>query len=686
MAIGRATLRAVAANVAHDVAFGRLPLLLPALAVAGIFAAVLSPVAPPPWPLAGLFAALVAARVAVGRSRVAWLAGPILAVSAVVAGALALSVQERVAGTPVLQAPATVALEGRIDLVEARGDARHSLTVSVTGGDFRETAPRRVRLSVRGGEDWRVGETISLKARLFPLQGPVLPGGYDASQRLYFDGIGATGFAYGTPTRLAPPDGGLSAAVDRLRSDVEGRIDVALGEMAPFAAALLVGRRGEMPPSDVEALRVSGLGHILAISGLHMALVAGSVFAAARLALALVPLLALGAPIRKWAAVVGLLAATFYLALSGGSVATVRAYVMLAVALVAILADRPALTMRTVATAAVVVMLMDPISVTEPSFQMSFLAVIALVGAYEWWTARRVALGGGWARPFVAFVVGLAMTSLIAGLATGPAAAYHFNRLAPLTLVANLVAMPVLTLLAMPAGVIALALMPLGLEAIPLKVMGEGLEVIIAVARWAAERTGDAGLTGAVPAAAAVLSVAGLLWLAVLTAPWRLLGLLAIAAGLALAPLGPRYDVIVSETGDTVAARGPDGRLGFWGDADGFVAALWLKADGDPRAPSKELSASRCDPLGCTLPLGAGSLARSTSPRALVEDCLLAKVVVTSGVARRCPAELVVDRRTLREGGAFAAWRDGDGSWRVHVGRPYGAVRRWHVPADVVRD
>ncbi len=673
----------IAAWAAHDLAFGRFQLWLPVLAVVGIFVGVELPFEIAPWWSGGAVVAALVARVLAGRSvRLTWLGPVLLAVAAFLTGLMAIGLQERLRGTPVVERAGTVELTGRIVAAEARGPKRHSLVVAVTEGTFRDAVPRRVRLSVRGGGPFPVGTTIRGKARLFPLQGPVYPGGYDFGRRLFFDGIGATGFTYGPPETVAPAGNSFASWVDRVRSGVATRITAALGttQSAAFATALLVGRRGDMAPADVDALRVSGLGHILAISGLHMALVAGSIFAAVRFALALSPRLALGAPIRKWAAVAGLLAATFYLVLSGGSVATVRAYVMLLVGLIAILLDRPALTMRTIAVAAVVVIAMDPICVTEPSFQMSFLAVVALVGVYEWWSRQRLAFGSGWARPVTGFVIGLALTSLIAGLATAPAAAYHFHRLAPFGLPANLTAMPIFTFLVMPSGVVALGLMPFGLEAVPLAVMRWGLDLVLIIAHTASEATGDAGLIGRIPPVSFALTALGLVWLAVFTAPWRLAGVAAIAAGIGLAPLAPRFDVMVAEDTETIAARGPDGRLGLMGDTDGFVAELWLKADADPRLDGATDAA--CDPLGCTVALDGGRLARPASVRALRDDCALAEAVISPMAVGPCSAALVVDRFDLKRHGAMVAWRSG-GAWRIKTARPHGPVRRWQVKPDI---
>ncbi|WP_075219288.1 ComEC/Rec2 family competence protein [Acuticoccus yangtzensis] len=700
-----------AACAAHDLAFGRFQLWLPVLTVAGIFVAAELPFAVPPALSGAALAVLLGLRFAAGRTALfAVTAPPLLAAAALTAGLLALGLQERFGGTPVITHQQTADITGLVVSAEGRGEGRDSVVVALTAATLDGPVPRRIRVSVRGGGPFPAGATVTGKVRLFPLQGPVYPGGYDSSRRLFFDGIGATGFSYGALTVTRPPDRSAAALADALRRTVESRITAALAPSADtsaansaeprpaaepspagaaFATALLVGKRGDMAPEDVEALRVSGLGHILAISGLHMALVAGSVFAAVRFVLAAWPAVALRHPIRKWAAVAGVMAATFYLVLSGGSVATIRAYVMLMVGLAAILVDRPALTMRTIAVAAAVVITVDPISVTEPSFQMSFLAVTALVGFYEWWSRRRIRVGTGLTRPVAAFLIGLALTSLIAGLATAPASAYHFHRLAPLGLPANLAAMPIFTFIVMPAGVIGLAVMPLGLEALPLTVMRWGLDLVLAIAHAATEATGDAGLTGAIPPAAAVLTALGLVWLAIFTAPWRLLGLGAIAAGLALAPHGPRYDALVAEDGLTIAARGPDGRLTMMGDTDGFVATLWLKADADPRTNGKSTDADgapSCDPVGCTLPLGDGRLARPHSARAVTEDCALAEVVVSVLRLPVCAAPGVVDRTVLRHHGATALTRGPDGTWHTTTARPNGPTRAWQIPADLGYD
>ncbi len=247
-------------------------------------------------------------------------------------------------------------------------------------------------------------------------------------------------------------------------------------------------------------MRASGLGHVLSISGLHMALVAGSVFWLIRALLALSPRLALTRPIKKWAAAGALAAATFYLTISGSNVATQRSYVMLAVILCAVMIDRRAITLRNVAIAALIVLILEPESLLTASFQMSFAATLALVAGYEALrdrADRTLSLANladrGLAGRLWFSAHGLFLTSLIAALATTPFAIYHFQRAAPLALLANLAAMPVVGLLVMPAALFAVILMPLGLESLALVPMSWGIDWFVRVGEVVAEWSAGLG-------------------------------------------------------------------------------------------------------------------------------------------------------------------------------------------------
>ena len=195
------------------------------------------------------------------------------------------------------------------------------------------------------------------------------------------------------------------------------------GEVGAFAAAIMSGDRSGMSQVTLANLRSSNLAHLLAISGLHMGLLTGFVFAVLRVAMVLIPSVGLRWPVKKIAAFGALLAAGGYLALSGGNVATERAFTMVAVMLVAIMLGRPALTLRAVAMVAIVILVLQPESITGPGFQMSFAATTALVFVFKY---LRYANWQHWPR-WTRGAVSLVISSFVAGLATAPFAAAHFN-------------------------------------------------------------------------------------------------------------------------------------------------------------------------------------------------------------------------------------------------------------------
>jgi competence protein ComEC len=668
---------AVAACAAMDLGAGRGFLWMAVAFAAGIGCYFALPQEPALWALSGLAGLCGALAARVCARPVAF---PVLALAAALAaGATAAKIEVTLVAAPVLDGARTVELSGFVERVERRTGGRARLTVRpvAVAGLPSARLPRRVTVTAAGAAALLPGDAIALTARLEPPRGPDMPGGWNPARAAYLEGIGATGFAYGRPrpASLGPVPASLMPArvVAAVRHAIAERLRAALpGPQGEVAAALLVGDRGGIPERIEEAMRVSGLAHVLSISGLHMVLVAGTVFWVVRAGLAAVPALALTRPIKAWAAVVALCAATLYLIISGAEVATQRAYVTMAVALVAVLVDRPAISLRTVAVAALVVLAIEPSAVLGAGFQMSFAAVIALVAAYEWWGGRERDRAAppphGNAARFLRGVLlaaaGLAATSLIAGLATAPIAAYHFHRGAPLGLLANLVAMPAVSVLVMPFGVLALVLLPFGLEHLALWPMGLGLEWMFAVAGTVAGWTGDGALLGRTPLGAVLLLVAALLWGAIAIAPWRRLAIVPLLAGLGLATTAPAPDLFVSADGRAVAARGPDGRLSVVaGERSASAVRAWLAADADPRdAKAAALPPEHCDDLGCVLPLGREGLrvAVASRPLALVEDCGRAAVIVAP-VPRPAGCggvRLYVDRTAMTGDGGLTAILD----------------------------
>mgnify|MGYP003643254588 CR=1 FL=1 len=417
--------------------------------------------------------------------------------AALFAGAVAAGVEQR-GGAVLLDQNVTTSVAGVVEAREfdAGGRVRYLVRVVATADPELTRPPGRVRLVARAPhQPLPIGAAISGRARLSAPSGPVMPGGYDYAFRAFIDGIGAHGFFYRAP-ESGDAGTGASASPDRLqafglglravRERISARIrSVLAGDAGGIAAALAVSDRRGISPETVDALRATGLAHILAISGLHMALAAGTLYILIRKLLAAFPAVVEAWPVKKFAAIGALMAATAYLMISGASVSTQRAWLMLGIMLIAVLADRPALTMRNVALAAMLIILLTPSAVVGPGFQMSFAATAALIAAYAVLAARRSAGHAApnafaawapvrWLLPVAKAVIGLAITSLVAGLSTGLFSAHHFHRVAGNGVLANLLAMPLVTFVVMPAGVLALLMMPFGLDEWPLRLMGKG--------------------------------------------------------------------------------------------------------------------------------------------------------------------------------------------------------------------
>jgi competence protein ComEC len=572
---------------------------------------------------------------------------------------------------PHIERGISAAITGRVVDRESRFDRRPRITLDRLSSDIVPAGqmPNRIRLTVspRTGLP-ELGARISLRARLMPVAEPAVPGGYDPRRAAYFQGIGGSGFALGTWEVLEPPRPSLDLSVARIRAAIVARIIAAQpGEAGAVAAALLVGERAGLSEATNESLRLSGLAHILSISGLHMMLIAGTAFFSVRAALALSPGLALARPIRKWAALAALLVVSFYLALSGGGVATVRAYVMAVIMFTAILVDRPAISIRNLALAAFAVLAMEPESITEPGFQMSFGAVAALIAGWEAWHERRrrrlseeAAFPGlGLARLLGNAIIGVCLTSFVAGLATAPFAAYHFERVATYSLLGNLLSAPLVSFIIMPFGLLTLAALPLGLEAPPLAIMAWGINLLLGISDWVASLPGADLPAPHIPPASLLLVSTGLLWLCLWRLRWRLLAVPMIGAGLLLIPvLAAPADVLIAPDGKVVAVRDPAGVLRVSGSRAGsYLVEQFFDEEPGPLPEAATLREGvRCDPLGCVL-RGARDteVAHVLDPAAFTEECRRADLLVTPlNAPTDCPVTLLIDKPRLAQFGAHA--------------------------------
>lgn len=639
--------------------------------------------------------------------------------------------------TKMLGAEISSEVTGRVVRLDRLDNGRVRLTLDVlaTASPVLRYAPERVRITARKIPDGvQAGAQVTGYVRLMPPSGPVRPGSYDFSFESYFDGIGASGFFMKGPDLVAsaeplPATAKAFATVENIREKIAQRIrDRIGGAEGEIAAALVVGVRGGIPENVNEALRRTGLYHIISISGLHMAMVAGTVMLLMRLGFAAFPSFTSRWPVKKYAASAALVSTGGYLFISGAEVAAQRSFIMLAVMLTAVLFDRAALTMRNLAISAIVVILISPHEVVGPSFQMSFAATAALVGAYAWWSDRREAQ----ARPLVqrslpsklwrwlaTVAIGLVATSLIAGIATSVFGAWHFQRVSPLSLIANLAVMPIVSVLVMPFAVLAGIFMPLGLEGLFLDVMGIGLKAMIALAKWFSERSPiDAvGLvsTHAVVFVTAALVIASIAttWLRVAAMPFAALGVLSLVE--TETPV-----VLVSEDGRLVGVPIGDQKLAvnrarpneFTVDnwkrtlkTEAFVGPIRINSDGstnpkdsgnssDPSSTDEPTEFVCSDGLCLVQHPSAGLIAHAEHAAAARRVCAKTDLIVLKDATTKdiCPGSTVAvltSRELARLGSAeiFVKPESGKKSRQLEirhaVSEPY---RPWHTQREFSRE
>ncbi|SFK58225.1 ComEC/Rec2 family competence protein [Shimia haliotis] len=636
-------------------------------------------------PVLGLWGAggAAAAMMVLARGRSPDMAAALLCLALVSGGFAIAGARAHLVAEPVLTFRYYGPVEGRVAGIDrsSSGAVRLTLEEVVLERIAPQATPHRVRVSLHGGPvgtNPKPGMLVGTTAFLSPPNGPAEPGGFDFKRHAWFQQLGAIGYSR-VPLVALHPDlvaNPVFAFRMRLSSGIQARMPP---EVAGFAAAVTTGDRSAIPEDVLEALRIANLAHLLAISGLHMGLLAAVIFAGVRLGLAMVPALGLRLNGKKVAAVAGLVASGCYLLLSGGNVSTQRAFVMTAVMLVAILLDRRALSLRAVAVAATLVLLLRPESLLGPGFQMSFAATTALVAVFGALRDRQIGLGPKWARP----VSAVFLSSLVAGLATAPFAALHFNHLAHYGLPANLLSVPVMGTVVAPSAVMAAVLAPLGLEAFPLWVMSKGLAWIQGVARFFSALDGARSFVVSPMGAVLPIQTLGAVWLVLWRNAARWIGAAVVCLAVGLWARTERPDVLISQSGGLVGVALANGRALSKPKGDGFVARVWLENDGVK--PDQE-SASRLwkkkgNPIRPTSVGKNGVLFHLSGKRALAAftGCDANDILVmTQKSPRKWPCK-TFDREFLDQHGSVAISFEGDTA-KITTAREVSGQRLWHRP------
>ncbi len=560
-----------------------------------------------------------------------------------------------------------------------------------------EKTPLRMRVKFTHSTKLpRPGAWIDAKAILYPLSGPIEPGAFNFRRYAYFQGYGATGFALGYWHYAKGPPPSFWERVGIFFEKIRLHIARTFREYdesreTAVAVALVTGDQAGIGKGTLAAMRISGISHILSVSGLHIAMVAGIVFFTLRALMALWPWLALHAPIKKIAAGAAIAVAVFYTLICGAPVPAVRSMLMAGIVLLAVMVDRRAASMRLVALAAFFCLLFAPASLLDVSFQLSFAAVAALIAAYERREHDVLARfrSAGLAAKTGLYVAGSALTSLVASAATAPFILYYFQQVNWYGVITNLIAVPLSTFIIMPAGVLAVLATPFGLEEGPLYVMRGGITLMLESAEWVALLPGSVTYHPAAGFCFLLASGFGLLWLCIWQKRWRFLGLVPLAVGTLGFLFTPRPDVLIADDAVTVAVRAQDGnRIVRAKSMDEFDVDIWRARDGMQGVDAPAAlnwfdiaekggqGALSCEGNDCIYALAGKRIAFPMTWAGLQAACREADIIVGAAPDEACPGKTIINKKTAEEKGSFAISADGS-SVDITAARPNGLRRPW---------
>jgi competence protein ComEC len=595
---------------------------------------------------------------------------------------------------PTLDWPRVTSFTAKVERVEPRA-AKGDLRLTLAPAD--PALPPRVRVSIKAeGAPAGIAEgaELRLRARLAPPPPMALPGTHDFARDAWFKRIGAVGRALGQPEVLRPAAaGGLDSLRDRLGRHIREQLP---GSAGTIATALATGDQNAVGEEDAEAMRRSGLAHLLSVSGLHIAAVVGATMLLMIKLLALSERVALRFNVILIAAAAGALVGVAYTLLTGAQVPTVRSCIAALLVLAGIALGRDALSLRLVAVGALVVLLFRPEAVAGGSFQFSFAAVTAIIALHSSKLGRRLFLRREEGRLAAAgrLLLGMIATGLAVELALIPFALYHFHKAGLYGVAANLVAIPLTTFVIMPLEAGALLLDLLGLGAPLWWLAGLPLDAMLWIAHTVANARGAVATLASMPLWAFALMVLGGLWLCLWTTKPRLLGAIPFAIGAAGAALSPTPDLLVTGDGRHLAIRAEDGTPMLLRDRSGdFVRDLIGEASGFDNEPGL-LSAApfgSCSRDACVAAVrregGEWRLlaTRSTTRidwQPLVDACAQADIVVSERwLPRACtPRWLKLDRKELERTGGVAVYFGREprvDTVAAHLGRhPWSALTR----------
>jgi competence protein ComEC len=574
-------------------------------------------------------------------------------------GMFVAEARERAVTVPKLDYPRSVTLVAEV--IDIAGE---KLYLRPIASDRELPRLKVVRVSVRGLKAKLVpGDRLKIRARLSPPAGPVSPGGYNFARVAWFKQIGAVGISFGQPeiiSRKIPSS--FFGLFDWAREHAAQRFVSQLpGDTGDVAAALVVGERGDISPDIVQDLRISGLAHLLSVSGFHLVMVAGGLFWGTRHLLALSRRLALVLPIKSIAASVAILGSLGYTLLTGAAYPTQRAMIAIAIAMLAIMIGRSAISLRLLAIVAIILLGFRPEALLDVSFQLSFTGVAALIAFYDLPRVKAFLKIDGqtsWRLRIGKSLLSTMMATLVAEIALAPIAIGQFHQLGIYGLIANAIGVPLTAFVLMPLGFLSLALQPIGLDSLINPIFGFSIDAFLRLGQWAASLPHAQVRVTEIGSLSFVLLMYGLIIFMISKQHLRLLGIVFALAGFIMAFANPKPLVRIAPEGNIVAALTDDGALSFPTLKRGrFARKAWMEEN----AQFLDTTWDSAGAPACVADVCVFKLAHSENkllyfgPSADPESCIVADILVDMRYERHhwCSAPIYIDKRVLGKTGAI---------------------------------
>ncbi len=617
---------------------------------------------------------------------------PVISSLIISLGFSAALIRQHSIAAPVLQKKAVTQVSGLVAYKSVGTKKKRLLLEELDFENAKVPELTKVRITVRTDISHVLpGQRVTLKAVLLPPPSPAYPGAYDFQRDSYFKQIGAVGYSINAVQIISADTGHWHQFLNQ-SSIIRDKVNTYINRNAPdefagFSIAIMTGDKAALNKTQLEDMRQSGLAHLLAISGLHMGMVGGLIFFTVRLLGSLWPRIALTYPIKKWAAVIALIGLTGYLLVSGISISALRAYLMISMVFIAICFDRTALSLRNLAMAALLILLIYPESLLSVSFQMSFAAVFCLIAAYERFGTRLLTVmhKSGFLKRSFFYFAGIMFTSLIASFATAPFAVFHFGQFALLGIVANLVAVPLMGLWVMPWTLVSFIFMPFIETSIALDLAGEGISIILTVAQYVASLPGAILQIGAYPKTLLVGLVFSVLWFLIWRNSLKWGASVFFTVGISSLSFASVPDILFNDSGNLFLVRQSDTDIYVSTmRADRFERKRWQLLYGSTdlqKIPTvyKEGEAIRCDEVGCVFRKDTHIVAFANNWMASDLDCERADILLSAEpVYGDCPnPKYVIDKFDLWRSGTHALYFKKDGSIHIETVNSLRGDRPW---------